>query len=117
MGNARSTQYSTCEGRLVVPRPPLAGSEEVKLTLVALENLAWTPPGPPVNARPFASLRLGPAGLCWALRFSAVGQTCCEFWGRLCAGGPLVCVLLCVVMYGCGSWTVKKAERRRIDAF
>ena len=22
-----------------------------------------------------------------------------------------------VIMYGCGSWTVKKAERRRIDAF
>ena len=22
-----------------------------------------------------------------------------------------------VVMYGCGSWTTKKAERRRIDAF
>ena len=22
-----------------------------------------------------------------------------------------------VVMYGCGSWTVKKAERRRMDAF
>ena len=22
-----------------------------------------------------------------------------------------------VVMYGCGSWTVKKAKRRRIDAF
>ena len=22
-----------------------------------------------------------------------------------------------VVMYGCGSWTVKKAERQRIDAF
>ena len=22
-----------------------------------------------------------------------------------------------VVMYGCGSWTVKKAERRKIDAF
>ena len=22
-----------------------------------------------------------------------------------------------VVMYGCGSWTVKKGERRRIDAF
>ena len=22
-----------------------------------------------------------------------------------------------VVMYGCGSWTIKKAERRRIDAF
>ena len=22
-----------------------------------------------------------------------------------------------VVMYGCDSWTVKKAERRRIDAF
>ena len=22
-----------------------------------------------------------------------------------------------VVMYGCASWTIKKAERRRIDAF
>ena len=22
-----------------------------------------------------------------------------------------------IVMFGCGSWTVKKAERRRIDAF
>ena len=22
-----------------------------------------------------------------------------------------------VVMYGCGSWTIKKAEHRRIDAF
>ena len=26
-------------------------------------------------------------------------------------------VVLPVVMYGCESWTVKKAERRRIDAF
>ena len=26
-------------------------------------------------------------------------------------------VVFPVVMYGCGSWTVKKAERRRIDAF
>ena len=26
-------------------------------------------------------------------------------------------MLLPVVMYGCESWTVKKAERRRIDAF
>ena len=26
-------------------------------------------------------------------------------------------VILPVVMYGCESWTVKKAERRRIDAF
>ena len=25
--------------------------------------------------------------------------------------------LSCMVMYGCESWTVKKAERRRIDAF
>ena len=25
--------------------------------------------------------------------------------------------LLCVVMYGCESWAVKKAERQRIDAF
>ena len=22
-----------------------------------------------------------------------------------------------VVMYGCGSWTIKKVERQRIDAF
>ena len=26
-------------------------------------------------------------------------------------------MILPVVMYGCESWTVKKAERRRIDAF
>ena len=26
-------------------------------------------------------------------------------------------VVFPVVMYGCGSWTVKKAEHRRIDAF
>ena len=26
-------------------------------------------------------------------------------------------MVLLVVMYGCESWTVKKAERRRIDAF
>ena len=26
-------------------------------------------------------------------------------------------VVFSVVMYGCESWTVKKAERRRIDAF
>ena len=26
-------------------------------------------------------------------------------------------VVLPVVMYGCESWTVKKAERRKIDAF
>ena len=32
--------------------------------------------------------------------------------------GHLVKALLCpVVMYGCESWTVKKAEHRRIDAF
>ena len=34
---------------------------------------------------------------------------------------PIVCLvkamLFLVVMYGCESWTVKKAERRRIDAF
>ena len=30
----------------------------------------------------------------------------------------LVKAMVCpVVMYGCESWTVKKAERRRIDAF
>ena len=26
-------------------------------------------------------------------------------------------MIFLVVMYGCESWTVKKAERRRIDAF
>ena len=26
-------------------------------------------------------------------------------------------VVFPVVMYGCGSWTVKKAERRKIDTF
>ena len=26
-------------------------------------------------------------------------------------------IVFLVVMYGCESWTVKKAERRRIDAF
>ena len=26
-------------------------------------------------------------------------------------------MLFAVVMYGCESWTIKKAERRRIDAF
>ena len=33
------------------------------------------------------------------------------FWNRLEA------MVFPVVMYGCESWTVKKAERRRIDAF
>ena len=28
-----------------------------------------------------------------------------------------VCLVKAVVMYGCESWTVKKAERQRIDAF
>ena len=28
-----------------------------------------------------------------------------------------VCLVFPVVMYGCESWTMKKAERRRIDAF
>ena len=32
--------------------------------------------------------------------------------------GPLVkAMVFSVVMYGCESWTVKKAERRTIDAF
>ena len=30
---------------------------------------------------------------------------------------PVKAMFLAVVMYGCESWTVKKAERRRIDAF
>ena len=28
-----------------------------------------------------------------------------------------VCIVKAMVMYGCESWTVKKADRRRIDAF
>ena len=28
-----------------------------------------------------------------------------------------VCLVMAMVMYGCESWTVKKAEHRRIDAF
>ena len=31
--------------------------------------------------------------------------------------GLVKAVVFPVVMYGCESWTVKKAERRRIDAF
>ena len=31
--------------------------------------------------------------------------------------GLVKAMVLPVVMYGCESWTVKKAERRRIDAF
>ena len=30
---------------------------------------------------------------------------------------PVKAMIFPVVMYGCESWTVKKAERRRIDAF
>ena len=30
---------------------------------------------------------------------------------------PVKAVVFPVVMYGCESWTVKKAKRRRIDAF
>ena len=30
---------------------------------------------------------------------------------------PVKTIVFPVVMYGCESWTVKKAERRRIDAF
>ena len=30
---------------------------------------------------------------------------------------PVKAVVFPVVMYGCESWTIKKAERRRIDAF
>ena len=33
---------------------------------------------------------------------------------KVCIGKAMVCL---VVMYGCESWTVKKAERPRIDAF
>ena len=30
---------------------------------------------------------------------------------------PVKAIVFPVVMYGCESWTIKKAERRRIDAF
>ena len=32
-------------------------------------------------------------------------------------GATVKAMVFTVVMYGCESWTVKKAERRRIDAF
>ena len=35
----------------------------------------------------------------------------------LCQQGLVKSMVFPVVMYGCESWTVKKAERRRIDAF
>ena len=44
-----------------------------------------------------------------------------EYWNGLPLPSPKVCLVKAyvfpVVMYGCESWTVKKAERRRIDAF
>ena len=36
------------------------------------------------------------------------------FWAKVCLVKAMV---FPIVMYGCESWTVKKAERRRIDAF
>ena len=50
VGSARSTQYSIQEGKLDVPRSQLTGTQEVKLTLIVLEALAWPPAGPPVHA-------------------------------------------------------------------
>ena len=37
-------------------------------------------------------------------------------WGAI-ALSAIKAMVFPVVMYGCESWTVKKAERRRIDAF
>ena len=34
-----------------------------------------------------------------------------------CLWSPLKTMVFLVVMYGCQSWTIKKAERRRIDTF
>ena len=46
----------------------------------------------------------------------------CGLWGRTESDKTMVCHLVKVmvfpvVMYGCESWTIKKAERRRNDAF
>ena len=48
----------------------------------------------------------------------------CHLWGRTVrhdwsdlAAAAVKAMVFPVVMYGCESWTVKKAERRRIDAF
>ena len=37
--------------------------------------------------------------------------------GKYLQARPVKAMVFPVVMYGCESWTVKKAERRRIDAF
>ena len=54
-----------------------------------------------------------------------VGETMTHQWvnsqvGRVGRAGPAICgeaMVFPVVIYGCESWTVKKAERQRIDAF
>ena len=49
----------------------------------------------------------------------SVAQSCptrCDPMNRSTPGLP-VHMLFPVVMYGCESWTVKKAEHRKIDAF
>ena len=40
-----------------------------------------------------------------------------ELCGKLTKVRLVKAMVFPVVMYGCESWTVKKAERRRIDAF
>ena len=40
-----------------------------------------------------------------------------EYWSGLPFPSPVIAMVFPVVMYGCESWTIKKAERWRIDAF
>ena len=40
-----------------------------------------------------------------------------EYWSGLPFPSPVIAMVFPVVMYGCESWTIKKAEHRRIDAF
>ena len=40
-----------------------------------------------------------------------------EYWSGLPFPSPVITMVFPVVMYGCESWTIKKAERWRIDAF
>ena len=40
-----------------------------------------------------------------------------QVWVNSLVGSLLKAMVFPVVMYGCASWTIKKAERQRIDAF
>ena len=54
----------------------------------------------------------------FTLYYGMILELTLEYWGLLPTKFRLVkAMVFPVVMYGCESWTVKKAEQRRIDAF